>query len=712
MTADRARARGRDVARGLVGAAFALVLLALAARSFPATAPLALIVGAGAVLLLAAGLRAVRFALVARAAGGGEDAAPLAGIGAVWTSLDVAFFRGVGPLVGLALLARRGATVARAGGAVLALVALDFLALGGLALAALAGLRLPLPEYAVKPVVGALVVAPLLAIALVTFAAIPARARDAGLPTRWKAAGLTPGGVAKSAIEAVRGAGAWRIGALTIAAIAAEASAFALAASATGVSPLLGLRAGLVTIAAESAPTIPIGDVALDAFFAMLATSAGADWRGAFAAGDLADDLRLAAAAFVGIAPALAWALRARRARALPADTALRSSEGFHVAAILALGLWVRRVQWSERLPFARRDAHEHHAYVQAVLAGDWFPLAPDFFMAYHPPLYYWLNAPLFAALGGAGYVAFNLAVSFGLALATYAILRRLDVPRAWRLGALAVATALPTLVGVSVSATNDGLVALLVALLTLAALPFLSDRATTRDAVLLGVATGAAMLTKFNAVVPAAFLALGILVAARGRIGRVHVLALAIAALVAAPWYVRNALVLGSPAVGNAALAVAPSTPGDAPFVPHLQFLDGESRASDVWGLLVQTTFWPFDAPFDLPAPGLAAIGLPRGVEQAFLLAGIALALLALAGALDALARGTRAERTLALLALGMLAAQLAYFASFPVTAAVSGSYLLPALPAYALVSTRAARSLAKRAQAARAGDPAASRT
>lgn len=697
--------------RVMVGISFAVLLAALAARAFPWSSEPALVIGGVVVLLAAFGVRALRFRLLARAARSDASDASLAGIAASTAAADAAFFRGVGAPVALALLARRGAGVARATGVALALAALDLLALAGLGLAAAFFLYGSLPGYVRTPLVVIGVAALALPALVLALRTPPAAALSARLPAAWRDAGFTPAAVAREAFDVVRRAGPARVVALTIAAVLVEASLFALAGASAGVSPLASEGAGLALLAARASIADPIGSIELSPLFTLLLVTAGGDYTPAFHAAMAADRLRTLVAAALGVAPAIAWAVSRARARMPAADAALARTEGFRVAALVALGLWIRRVQWSEGLPFSRRDAHGHHEYVLEVLSGNVFPLAPQFFMAYHPPLYYWLNAPLWVALGGAGYLVFNVAASLALALVTYAILRRLRVPQPWALGALLVSLVLPALTGASLGVTNDVLVALFVALMVWSALPFLSRRATPRDGLALGLATAAAMLTKFNAIVPAACLALGIVFAARGRLAAPHWIAGGVALGVAAPWYVRNVVLLGAPAIGNEGMAVRPSVPGDAPFVPTLVHLDGSSRATDVWGLLVQSTFWPFDAPFGLPSPAAEAIGFPWGVAQLFLLAGMALAALALVGSFAALARGTAAERTLAVLALGMLAAQVAYFASFPITAAVNGAYLLPALPAYAYLSERTARGLVERVRSARAVDPSVSR-
>lgn len=685
-------------ARLAVGVAFAALLSAYAWRSLPKSAPPALVIGAGALVLAALGLRALRLRLLARAAGADASDGALTGIGLAAGAADFAFFRGVGGALSGILVARRGAGSTRAGGILLALYVIDLFAFGLLAVLGIYLLLGGVPEYARFPLVATCVGAAVVGAIAIAFASPVARRLDARFPAAWREADLTPGGVARSAFATVRRAGALPILALSFAAVAVEAGAFALAAASAGYGPLDGWAAGLPSLGAFVSPAERVASADFHHHFTMLMTTAGADWNALFDANTALLRTRVAVSAIAGVAPALAWAA-SRAPTALPGpDASLARSEGFRVAAVLAIGLWIRRVQWSTGLPFARRDVHVHHQYVEAVLSGNFLPLAPEFQMAYHPPLYYWLNAPLWAAFGGWGYLAFNTLAVFALFLVLYALLARLGVPERLRLGALGVAVVLPGLTGASVSVTNDVLVGFFSAVMIWKGLPFLDGTATRRDGWILGAATGGAMLTKFNAFLPAAVLAVAALVAARGRLRAPHWIAFGTASVLALPWYARNMILYGAPAANNSSFAteeVSRLPLPDGLFVHATQF-DGESRAIDAWGLLVQTTFWPFDAPFVLHAPATASVGFPLLVPQAFLVAGTVLALLALAGAVAAIVKGTLVERTLAAIALGMLAAQMSYYVSFPITASLSGPYLLPALPAYAYLSCRALRDLA----------------
>ncbi len=218
-------------------------------------------------------------------------------------------------------------------------------------------------------------------------------------------------------------------------------------------------------------------------------------------------------------------------------------------------------------------DERQHLAYVRSLAVNHELP---DFTptirtsasgrigtpQAQHPPTYYLLIAPIYAAVGGDEALFYRAArlVSVLLGIGTLLLVRltaRAAFPSEPAVSALAmifVAT-FGTNAYIGGTINNDPLAELFVAgglYLTVRALQ--ADR-PLRPMIALGIAFGAALAVKLTA----ALLVGPVLVAAvvtghretEGRWLRTAALlgaGLAAAAVVAAPWYVRNAVVLGEP--------------------------------------------------------------------------------------------------------------------------------------------------------------------
>src|SRR5262245_37284386 len=161
---------------------------------------------------------------------------------------------------------------------------------------------------------------------------------------------------------------------------------------------------------------------------------------------------------------------------------------------------------------------------------------------AYYPPLVYQVTAVLHVLLGPGPWVAWAVMQAFALALgaATWRVARTAGGPLMACLAAV-LAMLLPIVVVFTREVALD--VALMAASTTMLALALEDPLRTRRSAAVLGVVMGLGLLIKWTfalmAVGPLVYLAVA---AARGRAsGRHFALALAVAAALAAPWYVHN---------------------------------------------------------------------------------------------------------------------------------------------------------------------------
>lgn len=634
-------------------------------------------------------LRVVRLRLLLDATGHRLPPIQLLRVGAWGLAAAAAFLPLVGRVVEAVLLVRRGVR-SRDAGAVALVVALwetvAALALGGGA--ALVLYRGDIPAFVAPAYRAALLPLALLALALAGLALLP-RALDLRLPVAARDADATPRAIARRALGVASGHAGLMAGVLTAAAVVVEAAAFGMAGVAMGAGGAAGLLAGLARVPLLLVPPL-LRTLHPDALLAgALASAAGVAPTAASALSHLATPLVVAWP--LVIAAGVLALVRPEPPAPTAADARLFHDERTQVAAVVAGALLLRVLAMARGSPYAWPDARDHDAYVLHVLAGNLVPLAPEFFMAYHPPFGYWLMAPFRLLLGPAGHVVLNLSLSVATLLAANALLHRLALPRPWRMGSLVVLALLPTQVGLAVNATNDMLATLLGALLLLAAWPLLEGRARTRDGAAFGVLVAVSALTKFNLIVPAVGLGFFALVASRGRPTRPLVAAVLAGAL-ALPWYARNALLLGAPAVSNMAYFDMPFDPGyfePAFLAPTWAFLLAPPATTDFWGLLAESAFWS-GAYLPPSMPVYALLGGLSGLRTLHLLVGLAVTLLAAVGAAVAVGRGTLQERALVAIAITIVLSQVAYFATYPTYHAVKGYYLNPGLVAFLAIAAR----------------------
>ncbi len=285
-------------------------------------------------------------------------------------------------------------------------------------------------------------------------------------------------------------------------------------------------------------------------------------------------------------------------------------------------------------------------------------------FAYFYPPLYHVLGALAFACAGPRGFLLTNVAVVALLLLVVARAAHRQGLPAAARWGVcLCVAT--PFLALHAVRMYVEALSTLLgvAAVLGLAAL---LRAPRLRAGAGLGVLAGLAIVAKLSALVlPPLFLLLAAALALRGRGAAARAVALAagVAALVAAPLLVRNAVLFGSP--------VYPALGPDVhPLVLRLNERHFTAPATALW------------------ADTLACTGAP-----------IVIALLA------ALAAG--AWRRRGGIELGLAAAGAALVVLAPLQALLEPRHLLPVMiAAGALAALALARSLADRPALRRVAD------
>lgn len=223
-------------------------------------------------------------------------------------------------------------------------------------------------------------------------------------------------------------------------------------------------------------------------------------------------------------------------------------------------------------------DEEAHLLYVKAVAQGD-LPLPGQVCavrtvqrggrsetvyvssVAHHPPLYYGIVASLYLLCGrndAVIYVAGRaLSILFGLAailLVRAAALRTFPARPEAAAGATVIPAASATFCYVTSSLNNEALAVLIVCLSVYVAVCALSGRRPMRDATLLGVVLGLALLTKMTAAVAIVpLLVVAWFVAhhdsAGNRVTRAVArlaVGLAIALIIAAPWFAHNFLTVG----------------------------------------------------------------------------------------------------------------------------------------------------------------------
>ena len=216
-------------------------------------------------------------------------------------------------------------------------------------------------------------------------------------------------------------------------------------------------------------------------------------------------------------------------------------------------------------------DEPQHLAYVQSLAINHELPeFTPAVRVsasgqigtpqAQHPPTYYLLIAPIYAAAGGDEVLCYRLArlVSVLLGVGTLLLVRLTaraafpDEPAVSAFAMVFVAT-FGTNAYIGGTINNDPLATVFVAGGVYLTVRALQAERPLRPMIVLGVATGAALAVKLTAAlllgpIVVAAIVLGRREADRGwwRAAVLLGAGLAAAAIIAAPWYVRNALVLG----------------------------------------------------------------------------------------------------------------------------------------------------------------------
>jgi len=223
---------------------------------------------------------------------------------------------------------------------------------------------------------------------------------------------------------------------------------------------------------------------------------------------------------------------------------------------------------------------------------------------AHHPPVYYALLAPVWLISGhsvAAVYTAGRLlAVAMGLAslLLVLAAAHRLLPGRQAAIGlGAAIAGTFPTYQYVLGSLNNEAGAVLVVCLSIYLAARALQSERPWRDALLLGGCLGLGLLVKLTAAVAAVPLLVAVVVAARRRDGDLWrpgaaarlVAALALAAAISSPWFIRNQVVFGTPSF-NVADRPTFERPVYALLVPY----DGLAFTLTTFEELVIGTWWP----------------------------------------------------------------------------------------------------------------------
>ncbi|MFQ5458411.1 MAG: hypothetical protein ACE5FC_08185 [Myxococcota bacterium] len=370
--------------------------------------------------------------------------------------------------------------------------------------------------------------------------------------------------------------------------------------------------------------------------------------------------------------------------------------------------------------PLTGYDAPGHAGYIHALMQEGRLPHPFSGWSTFHPPLYYFLASLLWRALAPAG--AFwvmaglrGIGALAGLAagLAAFHVVRRLGSGTGPALVAAALVLFLPASQMAAVMIGNEAFAAGVASLAILPLLRLQADPGNPRAAALTGLLAGAALVSKFTGIFAATacivpFLRLRF---DRRMGGALALLALTMAAM-AAPVYVRNIRLTGSP---------VPMTRVHEPMrSTEAAFIIRPREASDYLSLDPKCLAWPsiYKPPSELPATsplnenmtsvwGLAhaslwfdvfghrvpfrdrAGGARSGAVLTFL--GVFPAALMLLGFLAAViaavrSRGRSADAPLVVMALTGLGTFVAFTWSAPSMAAVKGSYLLPlAVPAAA---------------------------
>lgn len=238
----------------------------------------------------------------------------------------------------------------------------------------------------------------------------------------------------------------------------------------------------------------------------------------------------------------------------------------------------------------------------------------PDY-EAHQPPLYYALAAPLARATRSlprnlAAQIIRLPSILFGLALiwaAYFAVKTGFPESDPIAVGAAALVGLLPANIALAASITNDVLTNLIIAvdlwlLARLARASSAGDFATRfkRDAILLGVALGAGVLTKTSTLLmfPVTIVVLATLAARRAisprDAARAGAIAVVLGLVIGGPWLVRNCLLYGDPVAQHIFLTAFRNTATHADWVTG-KFTNGSPISEAVYWQLV--SLWTFQS-------------------------------------------------------------------------------------------------------------------
>lgn len=322
-----------------------------------------------------------------------------------------------------------------------------------------------------------------------------------------------------------------------------------------------------------------------------------------------------------------------------------------------------------------------------------------------HPPLYYGLVAVVMSAVDGQDW-PYDRLVSFlrllsalivaPLPLLVWAIANRLRAGPGVEVGAAALSVAVPGLTRISGLVNNDGFLVITVTALLLGLVHVATGDLTRRTAVVVGLLTGIALLSKGFALTMPLLVVVAYLIASRSR--RVVLplsWALGVGFLTGGIWWVRNVLVFGTlqpQGFGAAALAAVQGRPR-----PPGSVID-----SGIWWTAVQDrlarTFWG----------GVGIASQPTLTKTAGTVLFVVLALLVIGGLVVGV-RGRGDRRVLGLLLLPLpltlvlvLRSSWSDFVHYNQASGLNGRYLYIAIAAFALLSALVLDRLLGRARAA----------
>ncbi len=165
-------------------------------------------------------------------------------------------------------------------------------------------------------------------------------------------------------------------------------------------------------------------------------------------------------------------------------------------AVLLTIGIVTRCLVYSCLGP---NNCDPHITIVQYLVKHKTFPNIADNFLAFHPPLYYWIAAPVLAFTGSEKAVQFlSLLFSIGTLIVLYKIIYKTELfawPRA-RLYSFMLACFLPEFIMFGLYISNDSLTFLLGSLTILQTCNYVKSPDWKQGA-LLALVTGLGLLTK-----------------------------------------------------------------------------------------------------------------------------------------------------------------------------------------------------------------------